>query len=313
MCWSSRSLRCRRRRVGLVAGRSRRLLGDGGRGTGHCRRASTAATAMPISTATIRSNATVAPAVTHEDDRVAAGGAQHRAHVVRRRPCAPPSPSARPPARRAGSRATRRRRGTARPATSTTAWTIAATRVRAPARTLTAVRAIAPVAGMPPNSGDDDVGEPLAEELAVGIVARRVGHAVGDLRRQQALDRREQRRPRAPGRAARCIVELRRRAAIGAGSESGQRADARRRRGRTQLGDDRRGDDRERATRAATDAQRGSDDHDAPPRAATTARRARAIAGAGRARDAPHGGDRRVFSPVGLGARRARRAPAAGR
>ncbi len=37
-------------------------------------------------------------------------------------------------------------------ATRTRPWTIVETRVRAPARTLTAVRAMAPVAGMPPNS-----------------------------------------------------------------------------------------------------------------------------------------------------------------
>ena len=37
----------------------------------------------------------------------------------------------------------------------------------------------------------DEVGEALAEQLAVGVVAAGVGHAVGDLRRQQALDRGE--------------------------------------------------------------------------------------------------------------------------
>ena len=44
------------------------------------------------------------------------------------------------------------------PATTTTMrtseWTMAETRVRAPARTLTAVRAMAPVAGIPPNAPD---------------------------------------------------------------------------------------------------------------------------------------------------------------
>ena len=93
-------------------------------------------------------------------------------------------------ARRAGSWPRGCRRGARRRA-GTMACTIAATRVRAPARTLTAVRAIAPVAGMPPNSGGRDVGEALAEELAVGIVFRRVGHAVGDLGREQALERGE--------------------------------------------------------------------------------------------------------------------------
>ena len=45
-------------------------------------------------------------------------------------------------------------------ATRTSACTTAATRVRAPARTLTAVRAIAPVAGMPPNNGDARLARP---------------------------------------------------------------------------------------------------------------------------------------------------------
>ena len=57
----------------------------------------------------------------------------------------------------------------------------------APDRTLTAVRAIAAVAGMPPNSGDDQVGQALADELAVGVVALADAHPVGDGRRQQAL------------------------------------------------------------------------------------------------------------------------------
>ena len=48
-----------------------------------------------------------------------------------------------------------------------------------------------------------DVGESLTEQLAVGIVSVGVGHAVGDLGRQQAFDRSEQRRPRTPGRTAR--------------------------------------------------------------------------------------------------------------
>ena len=39
----------------------------------------------------------------------------------------------------------------------------------------------------------DDVGETLTEQFAVGVVTGTVAHAVGDSRRQQALDRREQR------------------------------------------------------------------------------------------------------------------------
>ncbi len=43
---------------------------------------------------------------------------------------------------------------------STTAWVIAARRVRPPERTFTAVRAMAPVAGMPPNSGATTLASP---------------------------------------------------------------------------------------------------------------------------------------------------------
>ena len=39
----------------------------------------------------------------------------------------------------------------------------------------------------------DDVGETLTEQFAVGVVTGAVAHAVGNSRRQQALDRREQR------------------------------------------------------------------------------------------------------------------------
>ena len=48
---------------------------------------------------------------------------------------------------------------------------MAASRDRAPERTLTAVRAIAAVAGMPPNSGVTRLAMPLAEQLSVGVVA----------------------------------------------------------------------------------------------------------------------------------------------
>jgi len=52
-----------------------------------------------------------------------------------------------------------------RPATSRTtisvsAWTIPATGVRPPLRTLVAVRAMAPVAGIPPNSGEAMLARP---------------------------------------------------------------------------------------------------------------------------------------------------------
>ena len=51
-----------------------------------------------------------------------------------------------------------------------------------------------------------EVGEALTEELAVGVVASAVGHAVGDLGRQQALDRRRARRPRAPADSSSLIA-----------------------------------------------------------------------------------------------------------
>ena len=70
----------------------------------------------------------------------------------RPRPCGPRWPAAPRPARPAGSA---RRAGAAarRSPASTAAWVSAASREPAPERTLTAVRAIAAVAGTPPNSG----------------------------------------------------------------------------------------------------------------------------------------------------------------
>ena len=64
-------------------------------------------------------------------------------------------------------------RATSDPPTSTTStrtseWTMAETRVRAPARTLTAVRAIAPVAGMPPKSGDARLARPCPNSSRSG-------------------------------------------------------------------------------------------------------------------------------------------------
>lgn len=51
--------------------------------------------------------------------------------------------------------------------------------VRAPVRIFAAVRAIAPVAGMPPAIGQRTFAIPLRHQLLVGIVAR-IGHAIGD-------------------------------------------------------------------------------------------------------------------------------------
>ena len=55
-----------------------------------------------------------------------------------------------------------------------------------------AVRAMAPVTGMPPTSGDSEIGHALRQQLGVRVVPV-AGHRVGDDRRQQALDRRQQR------------------------------------------------------------------------------------------------------------------------
>ncbi len=62
---------------------------------------------------------------------------------------------------------------------------------RAPERMLVAVRAMAPVAGMPPKSGEVDVGDSLRDQLDVGIVTV-ARHAVGDDGREHALKRGEQ-------------------------------------------------------------------------------------------------------------------------
>ena len=80
----------------------------------------------------------------------------------------------------------------ARSTSSVTACTMPATGVRAPDRKLVAVRAMAPVTGMPPTSGDDEVGDALRQQFGVRVVPV-AGHRVGHDRRQQALDGRQQR------------------------------------------------------------------------------------------------------------------------
>ena len=55
-----------------------------------------------------------------------------------------------------------------------------------------AVRAMAPVAGMPPKSGDSDVRHALGDEFHVRPVFA-AGHTVGDDRREQRLDAGQQR------------------------------------------------------------------------------------------------------------------------
>ena len=58
---------------------------------------------------------------------------------------------------------------TSRTASSVSAWIMPATGVRAPDRMLVAVRAIAPVAGRPPNSGDTMFATPCAISSTFGL------------------------------------------------------------------------------------------------------------------------------------------------
>ncbi len=74
---------------------------------------------------------------------------------------------------------------------STTACSMPATGVRAPARTLVAVRAMVPVTQSPPRQRAADVGDALRDELAVRAMLP-AGHAVGDYGGQQALNGAEQ-------------------------------------------------------------------------------------------------------------------------
>ena len=75
---------------------------------------------------------------------------------------------------------------------SATACTMPATGERAPLFTLVTVRAIVPVAAMPPKSGDDEVRDALRHQLLVGVVAV-VDEVVGHARAQQRLERAQQR------------------------------------------------------------------------------------------------------------------------
>ena len=139
----------------------------------------------------------------HATSRSSAGERRHR-HV------------ARPAARAAASRAS-----------TNSAWMTAAIGERAPARMLVAVRASAPVAAMPPKNGRDDVADAERDELRVGIVLG-AGHAVGDDRGEQRLDRAEHRDREGRGQqlADQREGERRRRptAATGAGSSGGMPA-----------------------------------------------------------------------------------------
>ena len=72
-----------------------------------------------------------------------------------------------------------------------------------------AVRAIAPVAANAAEERRDDVADALRDQLGVGVVPR-AGHAVGDDRAEQRLDRAEHRdRERRAGISSRRSVEAR--------------------------------------------------------------------------------------------------------
>ena len=75
---------------------------------------------------------------------------------------------------------------------TTSDWVTAAIGERAPARTLVAVRASAPVAAMPPKTRCEHVPDPQAHQLRVRVVFG-PGHAVRNDRRQERLDGAEQR------------------------------------------------------------------------------------------------------------------------
>ena len=88
------------------------------------------------------------------------------------------------------------------------AWIMPATGVRPPDLTLAAVRAMAPVAGMPPKQIDAMLPDALRAQLDVAAVPP-ADHAVGDHAAEQALDGRQHGDGRAPrGSASRTLLEL---------------------------------------------------------------------------------------------------------
>ena len=89
----------------------------------------------------------------------------------------------------------------------------------APARTLVAVRAMVPVTQKPPKSARADVGDALGDQLGVRAVPP-AGHAVGDHRREQRLDRAEQREAEGVGQHRDDLGEVDRGSA-GAGKPAG--------------------------------------------------------------------------------------------
>ncbi len=153
------------------------------------RSAKTPAHTTPIATATIRSNDTVITAVRMNataSERVDRSTERMVARCTIRTAVTMSTPASAASGMRAD-----RPRGDEDDEEQDAAWKSAAIRVRPPERTFTAVRAIAPVAGIPPNRPDADRGETLPDELAVGIVGAGVGEGRGDPRREQRLDRRE--------------------------------------------------------------------------------------------------------------------------
>ena len=70
---------------------------------------------------------------------------------------------------------------------STTAWMIPATGVLLPLLILVMVRAMAPVAGIPPKSGGSDVRQTLGNQLCIRIVVV-ADDTVGNGSREQTLD-----------------------------------------------------------------------------------------------------------------------------
>ena len=158
---------------------------------------------MPTWIATVRSTSTVSTKVVSSTSTSLRGArsSSHEhaplAHVVGDHDQDPGERRQRDPARPA-----RRRR--ARSAAGSARGRCRRPGVRPPFLMLVAVRAIAPVAGMPPKSGDAMLATPCADQLHVRAVAA-ADHAVGHHRREQRLDRAEQRdRERRRRRARGC-------------------------------------------------------------------------------------------------------------
>ena len=133
-----------------------------------CRRLMTAAIAKPSSTAMTRSSTTVAAKVSSRvlrSARVAAMTGRSALRLTMRSAVI----TSTPPRAAIGMRATIGEANTMTPS-STTAWNTTASRVRPPVRALTAVRAIAPVAGRPPNRPEATLASPWPTSSRSGFV-----------------------------------------------------------------------------------------------------------------------------------------------